>query len=118
LLVWLAAAPGAALTHKTQVQAVQNFKNAAHYDLKTVKIVLPDGTVGSVVDVALQVLARMNEFYRDFPASVLEVLAFEEGKFLDPEQRYAWQVREHFSGGFVQKGLELAERRQEEAVRA
>jgi glutamate--cysteine ligase len=116
LLVWLAAAPGAELTHKTQVQAVQNFKNAAHYDLKTVKIVLPDGTVGSVVDVALQVLARMNEFYRDFPASVLEVLAFEEGKFLDPEQRYAWQVREHFSGGFVQKGLELAERRQEEAI--
>jgi glutamate--cysteine ligase len=104
------------LTHKTQVQAVQNFKNAAHYDLKTVKIALPDGAVGSVVDLALQVLARMKDFYRDFPASVLDVLTFEEGKFLDPEQRYAWQVRERFSGSFVQKGLELAERRQQEAV--
>jgi glutamate--cysteine ligase len=116
LLVWLASLPCAHLTHKAQVQAVQNFKNAAHYDLKTVKIVLPDGTVSSVVDAALQVLARMKEFYSEFPAPVAEVLAFEEAKFLDPEQRYAWQVRQRFSGSFVQKGLALAERQQEEAT--
>ena len=39
-LVWLASTPREALSPKDQVQAVQNFKNAAHYDLKAVKIVL------------------------------------------------------------------------------
>ncbi|MGM9661135.1 MAG: hypothetical protein ACI3WQ_11095, partial [Faecousia sp.] len=38
-LVWLASTPREFLSTKAQVQAVQNFKNAAHYDLKTVKIV-------------------------------------------------------------------------------
>ena len=47
-LVWLAATPRQDFSKKDQVQAVQNFKNAAHYDLKTVKIVVPNGEVYSV----------------------------------------------------------------------
>ena len=114
LLSWLAATPRHSLSVKDQVQAVQNFKNAAHYDLKTVKIVMPDGAVASVADTALKVLAEMREFYRDFPADVLEVLDFETEKFLDAEKRYAWMIRKEFSDGYVRKGLELAKKRQEE----
>lgn len=114
MLAWLAATPRQPFSVKDQVQAVQNFKNAAHYDLKTVKIVAPDGQVCSVTDAALKVLERMREFYRDFPASVKNVLDFETEKFLDGEKRYAWKIRKEFSDGYVKKGLKLAKQRQEE----
>ena len=114
-LVWLASTPREEFSDKAQVQAAQNFKNAAHYDLKTVKIVPPDGEVTSVANAALKVLERMAEFYQGFPDSVQEVLAFEREKFIDGDNRYAWQIRRTFDGGFVKKGLELARKRQEEA---
>lgn len=115
LLVWLASTPREPFTVKNQVQAVQNFKNAAHYDLKTVKIVLPDGAVYSVAHAALNVIASMKEFYHGYPEQIQEVLRFEEDKFLNPENRYAWKIRREYSPHFVKKGLELAKRRQEEA---
>ena len=114
-LVWLASTPREPLSTKAQVQAVQNFKNAAHYDLKTVKIVPPNGEVCSVTDAALHVLDRMAEFYQDFPDSVQEVLSFERDKFIDGDNRYAWKIRREFDGGFVKKGLLLAQQRQVEA---
>lgn len=114
-LVWLASTPREELSVKAQVQAVQNFKNAAHYDLKTVKIVPPDGEVNSVANAALKVLDRMEEFYQDFPAPVREVLNFEREKFVDGDNRYAWKIRRAYDGGFVKKGMELARQRQEEA---
>ena len=49
----------------------------------------------------------MKEFFRGFGEEVLEVLDFELDKFLDMHNRYAWQVRERFSNGFVKKGLEF-----------
>ena len=114
-LVWLASTPREEFSVKAQVQAVQNFKNAAHYDLKTVKIVPPNGQVSSVTDAALSVLDRMEAFYQDYPVWVREVLAFEREKFIDGDNRYAWKIRRIFDGGFVKKGLALARQRQEEA---
>lgn len=115
-LTWLAATPRQPFSVRDQVQAVQNFKNAAHYDLKTVKIVVPDGQVYSVVEAALRVLGMMRTFYQGFPANVQEVLDFETEKFLDGEKRYAWQIRREFSDGYVKKGLELAKKRQDEVM--
>ena len=114
LLAWLASTPRQPFLPKDQVQAVQNFKNAAHYDLKTVKIVSPDGEVCSVASAARKVLDKMRDFYGDFPDEIQEVLNFEEEKFIDCENRYAWKIRKAFSDGYVKKGLELAKRRQEE----
>lgn len=116
LLVWLASAPEQALDGLDQVLAVQNFKSAAHYDLKTVRIVAPGGRTASAVHAALEVFAALRDFYREAPEQVREVLAFQEEKFLDPETRYAWQLRRRFSGGFVKKGLALAAERQKEAI--
>jgi glutamate--cysteine ligase len=98
------------------VQAVQNFKNAAHYDLKTVKIVMPDGTAHSVVKSAKRVIDAMEEFYADFGESVHDCLAFQRRKFDEPETRYAWIIREKFGQGFVARGLQLARLRQREYV--
>ena len=116
LLVWLAATPRQSFSLKDQVQAVQNFKNAAHYDLKTVKIVVPNGEVYSVADAGCKVIAFMKEFYQGFPQEVQEVLDFENEKFIDPEKRYAWQIRREYADAFVSKGLLLAEQRQKEAL--
>lgn len=145
-LVWLASLPRLALSELDQVMAVQNFKNAAHYDLKTVPIVLPgcaDGTpaktplpagtgramaggpsvrpdaapAGNALEAARQVLARMQSFWRGLqpglPDWVPEVLDFEQGKLLDPGRRYAVQVRERFSGTFLEKGMAHARMLQE-----
>lgn len=117
LLVWLASTPRRMLSIQDQVQAVQNFKNAAHYDLKTVKIVLPTGKVMPIANAALEVLDQMMEFYQAFPQEIIEVLTFQRAKFEKAENRYAWQIREHFQEGFIKKGLELAKKRQEEALK-
>lgn len=111
LLVWLAFLEEHDFPKMAQVQAVQNFKNAAHYDLKTVKITRQDGEAVSVADAALEVLQQMKTFYADFSEEVHSVLVFEEEKFLDPEKRYAWQIRRLYGDGFAEKGLKLAKER-------
>ena len=118
LLVWLACIPPKGLTRKDQVQAAQNFKNAAHFDLKTVKIVGTDGHATSVADAALAVLAQMKAFYAAYPNDVLDVLAFEEEKFLKPETRYAWIIRHDYPNHFVYHGLRLARQNQLLALEA
>ncbi|MGN0315017.1 MAG: hypothetical protein ACI4EG_09550 [Fusicatenibacter sp.] len=95
---------------------MQNFKSAAHYDLKTVKIVVPNKEVYSVADAGRKVIGFMREFYQDFPGEIQEVLDFEDAKFEDPENRYAWKIRRQYAEGFLSKGLQLAEQRQQEAL--
>lgn len=116
LMVWLASTPDIKVTRKDQVQAVQNFKNAAHYDLKTVKIMIPGGEVHTVAHTAKDVISEMKEFYQDYPEEVHEILNFEYEKFVDAKNRYAWKVREEYSGEYVKKGMELAKKRAEEAI--
>ena len=113
LLVWLAATERQPFSPMDQVQAIQNFKNAAHYDLTTVHMVVPDGTVYSVQEAGLNIIGFLEEFYKDFPQDVQDCLAFEKAKFTNPENRYAYQVREKFGEDFVKKGIELAKERQE-----
>lgn len=96
------------MTEEEQVQAVQNFKNAAHYDLKTVKIVMPGDRAVTVVEAALEVLSQMEEFYQGYPAWVRDNLAFQKDKFLDAENRYAWKIRREYGVNYVKKGMELA----------
>lgn len=89
----------------------ENQGNAARYDLKTVNIVLPGEESTDAVSAALQVIDDMRLFYRGIEADmgdVEPVLQYQADKFEDPEKRYAWQLRREYSGGFVEKGLELA----------
>lgn len=117
LFAWIASKPAKQLTLQDQVQAAQNYKNAAHYDLKTVKIVIPSGKSRSVVSTGLEVISAMKEFYHDFPDDTKEILAFEEEKFLIPEKRYAWMVRGQFGDDYAGKGLELAKDLQEKILK-
>ncbi len=107
-LIWLATLPVLHLKEHEQIQAVQNYKNAAHYDLKTVNIVTPSCGMASVVRAGKKLLSIMRDFYRDYPEEIQEVLAFEEEKLEIPEKRYAWIVRKEYANGYVKKGLQLA----------
>ncbi len=114
LLVWMASTPDEVLATKDQVQAVQNFKNAAHYDLKTVKIVMPNGDAFSVVKSAKKVIDALEQFYEGFGDEVRECLEFQRAKFDSPENRYAWKIRQQYGEGYVARGLELARKLQTE----
>ncbi|MBO7689297.1 MAG: hypothetical protein J6T14_00435 [Clostridia bacterium] len=98
-----------------QVQAVQNFKRAAFYDLENTKIIILGGRSSSVADAGKLMLHQMKEFYRGFPDWVQDILAFEEAKFLDPANRYATKVRALAGDDFVGYGLKLAKEQQEAA---
>ena len=120
-LIWLASIPRRYLSPLDQVLAVQNFQNAAHYDLRTVKIVMPelrDEAAASAEGAALYLLDRMRDFYlgirEDIPDWVPRVLEFERKKIVHPETRYAARAREQFSGTFLEKGMERAVSLQEE----
>lgn len=114
LMIWLLCRPEEELSVKHQVHAVQNFKNAAHYDLKTVKIALPDGKICSVAQAAMNIIDEMKNFYAGIQVDVQEILDFQYRKFEDADNRYAWIIRKRFQGGFVRKGMELAKKGQEE----
>lgn len=118
LMIWLLGRPEEELSVRHQVHAVQNFKNAAHYDLKTVKIALPDGRICSVAQAAINMINEMKNFFVEIDADVQDILDFQYRKFEDADNRYAWKIRKQFHGGFVKKGMELAKRRQEECVGA
>lgn len=112
-LVFLASMSQKPFPASGQVMAVQNFKKAASYDLKTVKIVTASGRTESVADAAVEMIRAMETFYQDFPQEVLDVLAFEKEKFIDPHKRYAWIVRKDYETDYVERGLKLAKKRQE-----
>lgn len=113
LMVWLASTPEGNFSQKDQINAVQNFKNAARYDLKTVKIVTPEGESRSVAHTALTVIKKMQDFYEETGLDVKAVLDYQYEKFVDAGNRYAWKIRKQFSDGFVKKALVYAKERQE-----
>lgn len=112
LMVWLAATPSRPFGEKDQIQAVQNFKNAARYDLKTVNIAAADGKTYSVAHAALNVIDMMKAFFAGYSSDVDGILQFEYEKFTDAENRYAWKIRKQYGDGYVKKGLELVRERQ------
>lgn len=107
MLIWLAATPDPPVTLNDQVHAVQNFKNAARFDLKTVYMYDENGDSYSFVTAAKIIIERMRMFFRPLGLDVNEILDFEYAKFENAENRYAWRVRKEFGKGFVESGLRL-----------
>ena len=101
LLIYLAALPDHAVTPHEQIQAVKNTKNAAHYDIDTVKIMLPGsdealkncleekrlpadsyldrGTeIADLTSAALCMIGRMEAFFREIADRFSFLAAVEE----------------------------------------
>ena len=108
LLIWLVSLNEEDFSAKAQVQAVQNYKNAARYDLKTVRIKESKGEYLSIADAGLLIINYMKDFYKGFGDEVDDVLAFQEEKLINPEKRYAWRIRREYGTNYAIKGLELS----------
>ena len=108
LMVFDACREASELTKENQIRAVLNFKNAAHYDIDTTKIMLEDDRVLSVREAALKVLNEMQEFFGDLGVDADVIIDHQKKKLLVKGERYAERVREAFADGFVKKGLEFA----------
>ena len=112
-LVWLASLPAIEFDVKQQVNAVQNFKRAAHFDLDNTMLV--EGK--SIALEGIEVITAMEDFYRSFSTDSLAILSYEKEKLLNPSARYAYQVKERFSKGFVKKGMVHAKKLQNKKLR-
>ena len=113
-LIWLASIPMEHLTGGMQVQAVQNYKNASHYDIDLARVTGLDGISASVREGALAQLEKIREFYTRADKDVLELIDYQREKLTKEENRYAVIVRRGFRENFVKQGLRLARQRQEE----
>lgn len=116
LILWLACREKQPFGEADQIAAAQNYKNAARFDLKTVKILTPAGEQFTVAEAALRVIGMLSEFCRKTGIGAEEVLSFEREKFVHGENRYAWRVRAEFGEDFAGKALRLAKERQERYV--
>ncbi|MBR6230231.1 MAG: hypothetical protein IKQ97_10880 [Eubacterium sp.] len=123
-LIWLSSLPSVKMEAGEQVIAIQNTKNAARYDLKTVNILMPDGRSLKATAAAEEVLGEMKKFFEnlnadetsgpvfpdeggsDEPSMISEILDYQIKKIEVPETRYAWRIREEYGDGFVEKTLE------------
>ena len=106
MLVWLASTPDETISLNDQVHAVQNFKNAARYDLKTVYMYDENGDSYSFVTAAKIMIERMRLFFRANHYDVGDLLDFEYAKFDNAENRYAFRMRREFGNEFVKNGLQ------------
>ena len=119
LLIWLINIPRIALSEADQIQVVQNFKNAARFDLNAAYIVSQSGKYATVAEAGRQLIAEMKTFYmmnfmqESHFREIMDILSFEEEKFIYPERRYAAQLHEDFGERFFEKNLEIAKRKQE-----
>ena len=109
LLVFLACTRSIDADPAAQIRFIANTKNAARFDIKTVHLMEKSGSPRSIADAALDIIEEMRSFYRDLEllSDCDDILLFELSKFTDMQNRYAWQIRERFSEGFVKKGLQF-----------
>lgn len=115
-LVWLACQPKESMSITEQIQAVQNFKNAAHFDLKTVRIVSEKGKSVTLLDEAKRIVKNMIDFYKEIDADVLSTLYYQYQKLETTNLRYAWKLKDLQQEGFVEKGIHLAKMKQDLAL--
>jgi glutamate--cysteine ligase len=128
-LIWLASFRIEHLSGGMQIQSVQNFKNAAHYDLDAAKVTVPGCACeaqicgspvsysGSVRETGISILEHMRAFFGDFPEEVRDNVEYQMDKLTDEDKRYAVQVRKAYGEYFVRRGLELARQRQMQILR-
>ncbi|SFB30076.1 glutamate--cysteine ligase [Acetitomaculum ruminis DSM 5522] len=117
LMVWLACSNPLKLKKHEQIMSIQNFKNAAYYDLDMVNIFLPDMGMVSARKAGIEIIEKMEEFFKEDSGDIKEVLLFEKEKFLDAKMRYSSIIYEKYRDDYVKKGIILAKKRQEEIIK-
>ncbi len=110
LLAYLASREHEPLDAKGQVQSIQNFKSAAHFDTANTKIMYPNGRALSIADATAELLNGIEWFFSRIDTGqterVNEILAYQRKKVEDPEHyNYARIISREYAGGFADKVL-------------
>lgn len=113
-LLWLAQLPTKRMRTDQQVQTVQNYKNASHYDLDLARITLLAGRSESVREASETILRWVYEYFQKAEPEQLPVIQKQIDKITSEDKRYAAIVLRQYGENFVEKGLKLAIQRQEE----
>ncbi len=98
-LVYLASIESMQLSDMQQIQCIQNFKSAAHFNIEDTKILNPDGSSLSIVESGLSILHSMRGFYQGvFGADSREIIGnidYQIHKLTDPGHcNYARIIKE------------------------
>lgn len=94
-----------------QAMAIRNEKRAAEYDEKNIWIETGWDSTIPVREAALEILSSMEQFFACFgKQELVEIIRFQKQKILDPEKRYAAQIRQQFQEDYVKRGVALAEK--------
>lgn len=132
LLVYLSAMEDEGFETFEQIMAVKNEKRAAQYYYNDIWIETGWMKAVPVQEAALEILLRMERFYEDFYENIyengsksrgigiyhnmppkqelLDMIQYQKKKVLHPNQRYAAVIRQQFRHGYVEKGIQLAEK--------
>ena len=98
-----------------QVQAIQNYKNAAGYDWNISNITDINGSVRSLEAQLGSILEEMMEFYAEDSPQIKGILEYQYSKVVSAENRYAFRVRDKFERDYIREGIRLAINKQETA---
>ena len=98
-----------------QVQAIQNYKNAAGYDWNISNITDINGSVRSLEAQLGSILEEMMEFYAEDSPQIKGILEYQYSKVVSAENRYAFRVRDKFERDYIREGIRLAINKQEKA---
>ena len=120
LILYLMSSEDGAPDENAQKIAVRNFQQAARYDDGAVTVLNPDvpGSAQGIKEAAAEILSDMRVFFVSLSASeeVFDVLAYQENKLLDEQNRYAVKIREIYGDNFTEKGLALAKQYAEKVM--
>jgi glutamate--cysteine ligase len=109
-LAYLASINTLTLSAKDQVQAVQNFKAAAHYDITNTKIMYPNNRALSIANAAIEILDEMQHFYGQIDTGnnvrISDIINYQRQKITEPDTHsYSRIVNHKFKGDFAAKTL-------------
>ncbi len=113
LSLYEASKPAESLGEDRQIKSAINFKNAAHFDLDTNRIMLSDGRFITLREASLELLGNIEEFYKSLEShftvaenkETANVIAYQRSKIDGSGKRYAERVLEEYGSDFLGNGL-------------
>ena len=113
LAFYEASRPAESLGEDQQIKSAINFKNAAHFDLDTNRIMLSDGRFITLREASLELLSKIEEFYKElYPRftvqeskEIADTISYQRDKISVTGMRYAERVLKEYGEDFLGNGL-------------
>ena len=108
LMVWIASREISIPSAKDQIRTAGNYKRAARYDLDTVSYINRHGISLPMRRAAILITEQMEDFYREYPNDIRDVIRFEREKLIDRTKSYSYIVRQKYGDMFSAKAIAAA----------